>query len=369
MKIGIITQPLLNNYGGLLQNYALQQVLRQLGHGSVTLNQIPVPWTPLRIKVLSNIKTLLLKILGNGNKRKFSWQQKKQANYRTKHTVFFTCKYINKTHVFSKTSEFRNYVVKNKIDALVVGSDQVWRPKYNHNIFWSFFNFAEKLRVKRISYAASFGVDFWEYSCEQTQECKRLVKLFDGVSVREKSAVNLCQKYLECKSEFVLDPTMLLEKEDYIHLVENEKEPMCNGELFTYILDASTQKLEYIERIAKRLSLKTFSCMPASAEDIYPPVTQWIRSFMDAKFVVCDSFHGAVFSIIFNKPFIVIGNKERGMSRFNSLLETFKLESRMLIAPDAIDSILMFDIDWNEVNRIRQEYKETSFRFLVNALM
>ena len=65
--------------------------------------------------------------------------------------------------------------------------------------------------------------------------------------------------------------------------------------------------------------------MAQDADSICPPVTQWLRSFMDAKFVVCDSFHGAVFSIIFNNPFIIIWNKERGMTRFNSLLETFKL--------------------------------------------
>ena len=95
-----------------------------------------------------------------------------------------------------------------------------------------------------------------------------------------------------------------------------------------------------IEEVAKSLDLMPFKVMPKyqvnkktikQIDDcVFPPVTQWLRAFIDAEFVVCDSFHGAVFSIIFNKPFIVIGNKERGLARFSSLLKTYELEDRII---------------------------------------
>ena len=82
-------------------------------------------------------------------------------------------------------------------DAFVVGSDQVWRPSYNHHIKNAFLGFAENWKnVKRIAYAASFGVDNWEFTEEQTDECKKLIQKFDFVSVREDTAVNLCSEEL-----------------------------------------------------------------------------------------------------------------------------------------------------------------------------
>lgn len=374
MKVGIITQPLHSNYGGLLQNYALQQALKKLGHHAITLDQTETPVSPIR-SIASYMKTFILKMLGKGANRKHYFKPKKKyVVYIRKHTQCFVDKYISHTKAMYKADDFRKFCINNNIDTLIVGSDQVWRPCYNDNIYRSFFDFAEGLDIKRYAYAASFGVDDWEFTEEQTTRCKKLIELFDAISVREESGVNLCQTYYNRKAEHVLDPTMLLDKEDYEELVYKENEPVSPGSLFTYILDESEEKTNIIENVAKSLSLVPFKVMPKKRvnketikqiEDcIFPPVTQWLRAFMDAEFVVCDSFHGVVFSIIFNKPFIVIANKRRGIARFKSLLETFELSDRIIDGFDNVHSIVKIPIDWKKVNRIRTKLRTKSFEYL-----
>lgn len=375
MKIGIITQPLHTNYGGLLQNYALQQVLKRLGHEVITLDQDFFNPSIFQI-YLACIKTFILKLVGKGKNRTYPCHVSKQQKlFIRKHTNYFINKYIVKTPVLNTTKQFRTYTIDNKLDAFVVGSDQVWRPLYNQNVLRSFLDFTEGLKLKRLAYAASFGVNFWEFNQWQTEQARKLIRDFNAISVREHSGIDICRKYLGCDAIHVLDPTMLLDKEDYIRLVDNENEPVSKGNLFTYILDKSNEKKCIIEKVASKLNLQPFTSMPkhnVSRETIktdldsciYPPVTQWIRSFVDAKFVVCDSFHGAVFSIIFNKPFLIIGNKERGMTRFNSLLDTFQLRNRMIYNIADIYSIVDTPIDWEKVNRIRYEMKNFSLAYL-----
>lgn len=375
MKIGIITQPLHTNYGGLLQNYALQQVLKKLGHDVITLDQIeqlPVP--RLRI-IASSIKIFILKMIGKGEKLKYPFQldENKRA-YISKHTRYFVDKYINHTPAMCKTADFRNFCINKGIDVLIAGSDQVWRPLYNNNIYRSFFDFAENIDIKRYAYAASFGVDCWEYTEEQTSKCKKLIESFDAISVREESAIELCNKYFNRKAEHVLDPTMLLDKVDYEALVYRENEPKSSGNLFTYILDESKEKTNIIEEVAKSLDLVLFKVMPKCRVNkktikriddcVFPPVTQWLRAFMDAEFVVCDSFHGAVFSIIFNKPFLIIGNKRRGLTRFYSLLKLYGLEDRIITDNEGDLSVINKNIDWTSVNSILNSMKNKSYMYL-----
>lgn len=368
MKIGIITQPLHTNYGGLLQNYALQQALKRLGHEPVTLDQGNTSTPQWRI-IASCIKTFLLKLIGRGGNRQYLFQidDQKKAFIR-QHTNRFIDKYIVRTEAFLYAEEFRSYTVNHQLDALVVGSDQVWRPIYNQNVLCSFLDFAKGLSLKRLAYAASFGVDYWEFNQQQTEQAKELIRDFDAVSVREHTGIDLCRKYLDCNAVHVLDPTMLLDKEDYIRLVEEENEPVSKGDLFAYILDETDEKKYIIKKVALELDLQPFTSMPKHRTDVFPPVTQWLRAFMDAKFVVCDSFHGAVFSIIFNKPFLIIGNKERGMTRFNSLLDTFDLRNRMIDNIKDTNSIINAQIDWEKVNIKRTYLRNQSIDMIINAI-
>ena len=256
-------------------------------------------------------------------------------------------------------------------DAYVVGSDQVWRPSYNSTMLPAMFlHFTNRWEVKRIAYAASFGTSAWEFAPQMTEEFSKLAKRFDLITVREKSGVNLCREHLGVEATWVLDPTMLLNREDYEKVVTAEQEPKSAGTLFHYILDPCDEKKALIEQAAAVKGLQAFTVMPrCQAENrtkwdvkhriedcVFPSVTSWLRGFMDAEMVVVDSFHGAVFSIIFNKPFWVIGNKKRGNARFESLLEMFGLDERMIEPGQEVDWTAL--IDWKRVNEKLEKEKE-----------
>ena len=213
-----------------------------------------------------------------------------------------------------------------------------------------------RVPINLLAYAASFGTDEWEYSKKQTKLCKELLKRFDAVSVREKSAVDLCMRHFAREAFHVLDPTMLLSADDYIRQFDLKSLPKSQGTLLCYFLDDSSAKKAVADKIAKETGLLMFN-VNAKVEDwsipvdkkIQPPVESWLKGFYDAEFVVTDSFHACVFSIIFNKPFIAIGNTKRGLSRFLSLLSIFGLENR-LITSKYYDNANEVEIDWNSVN-------------------
>lgn len=378
MKIGIITQPLHINYGGLLQNYALQKALTDLGYDVITINKgiLNIYKSRLDIKLRWKIKQFIKKHIG----RRYLIPSYKEYKKTTQHCDDFVDKYIKTTNRFYTQKELAEIIKSYKFDSYVAGSDQVWRPCYSYNIYNDFLDFCQNDKnVKRIAYAASFGVDNWEFDETQTKECSRLAKLFNAVSVREDSGENLCKEFLGVNATHVLDPTMLLEKEDYIKLVEENNEPESQGNLFCYFLD-NNEKKENIKKIIEQeqnlcgfqVKAKNNTRMLKKGEDIndliVPAPTKWLRAFMDAKMVLTDSFHGCVFSIIFNKPFWVIENKERGNARFDSLLKLFKLENRRVNIENAADIDFSSPIDWQGVNSIKKEWQQKSIKFIKQNL-
>lgn len=368
MRIGILTLPLNHNYGGIVQAYALKNTLEKLGHTITFIEHIKYPpLLPLRIRYLVYIKRWIFKYLFN---KKIIVRYDKYCRdifiTKTRKVLPFINKYIQHDIFSIKDINLSQFY------AVIVGSDQVWRPEYAIHIENFFLNFIEDNRIKKIAYAASFGVNSWDFTPQQTTECARLAKQFNLITVREDSGVYLCKKYLGVAAEQVLDPTMLLEMEDYIKIIQTENAPKSEGNLFAYMLDDSTQKQEFVENIATKKGLTAFSIMPQEGQNnitpTYPGVHKWLRSFMDAEFVVTDSFHGCVFSIIFNKPFIAIGNKERGQARFNSLLKLFKLENRLIDISQLNTEPTIKDIDWTKVNSIRQMMKEKSISLIKGSL-
>ena len=381
MKIGILTQSLQANYGGLLQNYALQQVLLRAGHEVETID-----WTPSNKSLRSRlyrIKWTILPFLFPKKYPKLRYQPTdEERKVIQQHTNHFISTYIHHTKTIMFKDGFSRQTKVGKYDAYVVGSDQCWRPRYNAFLSSMFLDFVKEEKPKRIAYAASFGTDQWEFTQEMTSICAPLAQKFDFVSVREDSGVKLCKEHLGVDAVHVLDPTMLLTKEDYIQLIEQEKEPKSSGTLFNYILDPDEKKAAFIQHIAEANELRSFQVLPkcqaetrtkkdvkTRIEDcVFPGVTAWLRSFMDAEMTVVDSFHGMVFSILFNKPFWVIGNAERGMSRFTSLLKTFHLGDRLLDA-DKLDNIdISKPIDWAVVNGILEEKRSESKDLLLAQL-
>lgn len=370
MKIAILTLPLHTNYGGILQAYALQTVLERMGHEVCLIEK---KRTPLHFSIWKAPLVYGKRILKNvtGHPFPIFYEQKKyrEGLIVRQYTDIFIDKYI-KRRIVDDFSEIH----ESDYDAIVVGSDQVWRPKYFGKIESAYLDFTEGWNIKRIAYAASFGTEEWEYSPEQTEQCKRLAKYFDAISAREISGVDLCCKYLDVDAKHVLDPTMLLAKEDYIQLFEAAKTPKSKGNLLCYVLDETLDKTEFINKIANerhltpfRVNSKVEDRTAKLSERIQPPVEQWLRGFYDAEFVVTDSFHACVFSIMFNKPFIAIGNANRGVSRFTSLLSLFGLNGRLITDISKYTDIPL--IDSNKIKSKLEYKKEFSKRFLTDCLL
>ena len=378
MKIGIITLPFNSNYGGLLQAFALQTVLKQMGHEVWSVNRRN-RIMPFKFKVLSSTNRLIKSIIRGKMGVIRSWATAKEELVIDQHTNRFLSENIQTTDFLKSESDFEK-LSRYKFDAYVVGSDQVWRPKYSPRLANHFLGFIDgTVTPKRISYAASFGVDNWEFTPEQTDECRKLLAKFNAVSVREDSAVKLCKQNFGIDATQVLDPTLLVSKEEYIRLVEKDKIPGCNGSLLTYVLDKSPDKQEFIKKIILETGLTEVSIMPKSlfrdagrkkiSDCIYPPVTAWLRGFMDAEYVVTDSFHGMAFAIIFNKPFLALGNTKRGMTRFSSLVKLFGLEDRIILSADShLTEKLYSPIDFHHVNEILKTKQLEAYKFLSDSL-
>ena len=334
MRIGIYTQPLRYNYGGLLQAWALQTVLRRMGHDVVTLDPCPYLSLPRTKKPFVYVKRMIKKFLGHNVTIRWEEKFNKEHDIKIRNLKPFIDANIQRME-FSKVG----YIKEDDFDVLIAGSDQVWRPKYNRSygrtIENAFFDFAHQWKhVKRIAYAASFGTDEWEFTDKQTSRCAELAKLFSAISVREQSGVALCKEHLGVHASHVLDPTLLLDKKDYEELIDkghNTHSP--SGNLLCYILDETAEATRLINHIANEKGLIPFRANSRVtdkhadiSERVQPPLEQWLRNFRDAAFVVTDSFHACVFSIIFRKPFVVIGNKKRGMSRYDSLFKMLSMD-------------------------------------------
>lgn len=370
MKVAILTQPLQTNYGGTLQAYALQKVVAKMGGEVTTIN-----YQCKQRNLIRFILAVLKSHIANRDE-KFPFLSK-ELKVRERYHREFIEREIKRSEIILSEEDLIEHFHKVNYDTVIVGSDQVWRIEYSPNIDNFFLNFVDK-STKKIAYAASFGVDNWQFSPKKTQKIKKWLKEFNAISVREDSASNLCKEYLELEAKHVLDPTLLLKKEDYMNLIE--KFPKINKNIFTYILDDSDTKKEVISHISSKLGLTTFKKQPEKIyktelfvknndEYIYPKIEEWICSFRDASFIITDSFHGTVFSIIFNKPFVVIANSERGLARFTSLLKLFDLESRMIVNCDQLNDFLIYDdIDFERINEKLEKLRFDSIKFIESNL-
>lgn len=379
MKIGILTQPLHYNYGGLLQAFALSTQLKSMGHNPIIINRegSRSTWVRRKAYVLKN------KILKNRSILRLLLN-KYQRGIITEETEAFKKKYIsNRTKLITKDNDMHK-LTKMGFDAYIVGSDQCWRPRYSPNIRNYFLDFAfNQKNIKRIAYAASFGVNEWEFDEEDTKICRNLLSCFDGISVREDTGVDLVSRYLGREDAVhLIDPTMLLTVDQYMSIINQGNTTPADGNLYLYLLDKTDHKDKFVQDMANKMGLIAYDSMPKKRlglEDIsnanaidfaYISPAKWLRGFQDASFVITDSFHGTVFSIIFNVPFIVIGNQERGIARFSSLLKMFHLEDQLIINPSltSIQNINFFDIDWSNVNNILERERSRAVDFLKHHL-
>lgn len=358
MRIGIITQPLWENYGGILQNYALQQVLKKIGHNPITLDFIPgftgykgIYWVIRRF-----VNYLLFRL--PDLKSVTEIYAPKRMNIKINS---FIEKYIDCTPTFwngFSSSLLRRF----GLDAIIVGSDQVWRPAYNMRLDSMFLDFTMGHDIIRISYAASFGATELEYSPSEEKRIRRLLKQFDAVSVRESSGVVLVDK-LGARSENVLDPTLLLGKEGFEKILPSNSKCEYLG---AYILDRYEKEDAFLKIFEKRsgcVGLKKFS----AGEDGMGP-EEWINAIRSSKFFITDSYHGTIFCLLFHVPFLTLINSKRGADRFWSLLQPIGLENRLVSSLDNICEYEAEDIRWNDIDLKIDALRRSSMDFLINNL-
>lgn len=376
MKVGILTHPLRTNYGGILQNYALHVVLKRMGHHVLTIDRHNDK--SICYILISYIKrNIQYYLLGKKNISTSFYLNltRKQFVYISKNIQNFINKYIETTHYISSNLKLQE-TLKYDFDAYIVGSDQIWNKSYAPSCFLDFLG---DMKVLRIAYAASFGGEYWNYSRKMTEKCSKLASKFDAVSVREKSAVDLCRDNLRIDSTHVLDPTLLLDREDYLDLVEQTDGENKENILMCYILDDSLEKREMISYLCQYFNLNPLEIKAKESEFkkdvsldnmVVPSISKWLAGFRDAKFVITDSFHGMIMAIIFKKQFAVIGNERRGIARFKSLLSQLNMLNRMVdTMPDLIHLVdLNVDIDYLLVDSIIRENRKKSMQFIEKSL-
>ncbi|MCT7523340.1 polysaccharide pyruvyl transferase family protein [Aliarcobacter cryaerophilus] len=370
LKIGILTLPIAENYGGILQAVALYKYLNNQGHDVVFIYKITkeVLWKRIIRKILLKIPFHNLKNIKINHKLKIEWKKRKAF-----HRVFIEREILKISEDLYTKQDLENFTKKEKFDAIIVGSDQVWRKTYINDKYYKsyFLDFVDANITKKIAYAASFGKDYWEGK-DDIDDISKLLKDFTAISTREKSGIDICKNiFTYSKVKHVLDPTLLMNKEFYkneiISKYEIKKTLKCG--LVTYVLDEEDEKKEIINFIKDNLDIDSINHLKGfNKERVIFSVPEWLSSFENADFVVTDSFHGMVFSIIFEKDFIVIGNESRGMDRFMSLLNLLGLENRLILKKFELEGCKLEKINFNKVKEILNEERILSEEFLIEAL-
>lgn len=370
MKIGILTVPFNNNYGGYLQSYALMTVLKQMGHEPTIImrrHQRPIVSTVGRVKYLA--KGIVKSILHRKH-YPLLYDVENVFKQKGKNMHIFLNTHIQPQTEYVYTTEDLQTICKDRFDAYIVGSDQVWRAIYVPGIIGNMYlDFTKEWDVKRIAYAASFGTDMPEYTSDEIKLCGELIKCFDAVSVRESSGLDVFKKFKwqVNNPQVVLDPTFLLSKDEYNEILPQSND-FAKGKIFCYVLDKSDEAKNAIDRIQDEVGKPIYEIADIQKGDsVLPSVETWLTAIRDSDFVITDSFHGTVFSIIFNKPFVVYANEGRGKSRFEAILGQSGLMKNIYTENSSIEQL--FNIDWTTVNRIIKAKSSESKKFIVNSLI
>ncbi len=366
MKVSIITILDNTNFGTYLQALATGKVIERLGYKVEIIRYTrPFMTTYGRLKYMLRDRGVL-SVLRNG------WKIPRTKKLRERDYAFLS------KHV-AVTEEYVGYESLQAnpplADVYLVGSDQVWNSIYNKGIDRSFYlEYAPKGK-KRISYASSIGMDYIPE--HEISETKMLLKKFDGITVREKAAKNLLARY-GIKSEVVLDPTLLLDTNEWSDILGKDAISFNEKYLLIYSVERKEQNrlIEYYARkIAKERNLKIFqvsysgtalklSCTDKFFGNAMPDV--FLSLMKNASFVVVSSFHGTAFSVNFNKEFLTI-SANRFNSRVENLLNVTNLNDRM-VGDKECDLQSIKKIDYVDVNSRMKKAREKSVSILKNML-
>ena len=360
MKIGIITHwNAKDNYGGILQTYALQRYLRNLGHEAYVIRFIRAR---KKANIVSSFRRCLSQIkhfiLNNEEQRKKHKQQQEWLESRC--FDVFRGKYISLSkRIYRNLQDIR--ATPPQADLYITGSDQVWAGDLTNPNEWIFYLAFGDNKVKRISYAASFGFSYFPGKDEE--KFKELLSDFNAISVREANGIDICQKYGFDATRCV-DSTFLLKKEQYTSIMSPRKHNEAYA--FFYTVNVSTPDEIYWNDLREYLLSQGKKCVVTTgtgykhAEEIfnnaiydYATVEEWISNIYYSDVVITASFHGIAFSLILNKDFIYLplkGIAGGGNNRIVDLLSLVGLEKRQAKSFKEVKELMNEKIDYNHIN-------------------
>lgn len=344
MKIGVITFHWAANYGAVLQAYALCSYLNSLGHEAEIINYFPPKYkkTVLRAFLTRHVTSIPQRI------RDIS-KQKKIENFRKNN--------MKRTEYFSSGN-----IIKAKApvyDCYICGSDQIWNMSFlrygeRKRTYTYFLDFAPENKVLA-SYAASFGTT--QYADDLKDDLKQKLQRFDFISVREETGINILSELGFRNVCIVPDPTILLTKnyyEKFVKVLDREKDYA-----YSYMLHGRENDADMIFSNLSNKGISIVSCDNNGVEN-------WLTDIYYCKFVVTNSFHGVVFSVIFEKPFAAVLIKGSGMNdRIITFLKKIGLQDRIF---DGDTAILDKSIDWKQVSKRLQEYRSIGCDYINQIL-
>ena len=364
-KTATITFHAAHNYGSNLQAYALQQTINRLGYENEIIN--------LRTDRQKDLYTVFTKRKGL-----------KYVIKNLSHLIYY-CPlkrayrkfedFINNKLLLTQEYATEDDIIKARLqyDTYVAGSDQIWNPVPD-DFDWSYYlTFVREGR--KISYAPSFGQLASKGNADTKRRISDALKSFDIISVREQRAADNVKQLTGVEPQIVLDPTLLLRKEEWLDLVKDEKCLIEGDYIFFYTLFADPRRMDIIKRVSKTTGLPVVISNFSNQYDVFNPFKKcydagpldFLTLIRDAKLVVVSSFHGTVFSILLNIPFFAID----GMTdaRINTLLKIAGLEHREITISNVEEKCKeAFNIDFNCVNRCIEEARKQSIEFLKKSL-
>lgn len=367
MKVDVITRHAIGNYGSILQAYATQKVFEKLGY---ECDIIDYQRNEEKGKEICNN---LLKKSNKWNKNILTRQA-----YRILQFPNFIIQYNNfkkyRAEILKQTREYNTIddLRENLPDADIfcTGSDQVWGEIGNVAYDEAYFLKFVPSDKKCIAYSASFGKK--NNDEEMLSKLPELLKNYSKIMVREDSAVEIIKSKNIDNVEQVIDPVMLLEKSEWESFAK--KDVVKKGEyILVYQLHDNKEFERYAKQFSKKKKMKLIRISPSLSNVLkcgktvlMPTPQQFLSYFMNAKYVLTDSFHGTVFSMIFNKNFVDILPK-RGVTRMESVLRKFNLEHR-LVRDNNDFSVADKPINYEMVNDILSGERENSLNKLKNAI-
>lgn len=365
MKVAIITIHRVLNYGTVLQAFATQELVRNLGY---------------EVKIIDYV-TEVRKL-----KDVFMWHPEHYKNSPLKKALFIASRlpanilkyitfkaFIDKNYDLTEEKYYSISDLKNNppnADVYLVGSDQVWNSKYNQMVDRGFFLDFGDSSTKRISFASSFGVSKLDNS--EFDVTKSLLSKFNRISVREDAGINIVEK-MGYQAELVLDPTLMLDKEMWMNYIK-EKQIRKKYVLLFLIYNEDNGATEYARKIADekgievvQLYWKPIKRAGVDRIAIYKSPFEFLRYIRDAEYIVTNSFHGTAFALNFNKQFITVARSEFN-SRLESILRLCDLENRFINNNFNITEVLD-QIDYSKVNNILDYQRSKSKQYLKKALL